>query len=141
MPSDGAMVRARAVEQRSPHNRVFAVVLCWFLGVFGVHRFYVGKIGTGILMLLTGGGFGIWWLIDFFVLLTGRFKDAEGRVLGPPQIEYAPLPEPQAPPKQLPSFEPELEPVQGDAGDWDDEVMRDPLEDKFDELERELGNK
>ena len=63
--SDYPLVRAHTDEIRSPYNRVLALVLCWFLGLFGVHRFYVGKFFTGVLMLLTGGGFGIWWLIDF----------------------------------------------------------------------------
>ncbi len=49
--------------------------------VFGVHRFYVGKKGTGALMFFTLGGLGIWALIDFFMLMMGKFKDKEGRTL------------------------------------------------------------
>ncbi|MFE0151824.1 TM2 domain-containing protein [Nonomuraea sp. NPDC059007] len=58
-----------------------AVLLCFFLGVLGVHRFYVGKIGTGILQLITLGGFGIWVLIDFIMILVGAFKDKQGQPL------------------------------------------------------------
>ncbi|SEG90836.1 TM2 domain-containing protein [Nonomuraea solani] len=60
---------------------IVAVLLCFFLGVLGVHRFYVGKIGTGILMLITLGGFGIWALIDFIMILIGKFTDKQGQPL------------------------------------------------------------
>lgn len=55
------------------------LLLCFFLGMFGVHRFYVGKVGTGILQLVTLGAFGIWALIDFFIIVTGNFTDKQGR--------------------------------------------------------------
>jgi TM2 domain-containing membrane protein YozV len=58
-----------------------AILLCFFLGALGLHRFYVGKIGTGILMLLTLGGFGIWVIIDFVMIVVGKFTDKEGRAL------------------------------------------------------------
>ena len=54
------------------------ILVCFFLGAFGIHRFYAGKIGTGILMLLTLGGLGIWTLVDFIMIVTGSFKDKEG---------------------------------------------------------------
>ncbi|WP_084957021.1 TM2 domain-containing protein [Thermoactinospora rubra] len=62
-------------------SKVTAALLCLFLGVLGVHRFYVGKIGTGILQLVTAGGFGIWALVDFVIILAGRFRDKQGRPL------------------------------------------------------------
>jgi TM2 domain-containing membrane protein YozV len=65
----------------SPKSRLAAAILAWFLGVFGVHRFYVGKVGTGILMILTLGGLGIWVIIDFILILIGSFKDKQDRVL------------------------------------------------------------
>lgn len=55
-----------------------AVFLCWFFGVFGVHRFYVGRPVSAVLMLLTGGGLGIWVVIDLFVIAFGKFKDGSG---------------------------------------------------------------
>jgi len=63
----------------SDKSRLFALLLCGFLGFFGIHRFYVGKIGTGILMLLTGGGFGIWWIIDVILIVIGQFTDKQNR--------------------------------------------------------------
>jgi TM2 domain-containing membrane protein YozV len=65
----------------STKSRLAAALLCWFLGIFGIHRFYVGKVGTGILMIFTLGGLGIWALIDFIVILVGSFKDKQDRVL------------------------------------------------------------
>ncbi len=65
----------------SPSSRLAAALLCFFLGVLGVHRFYVGKIGTGIIQLLTGGGFGIWWVVDLILIIVGRFRDKLGRLL------------------------------------------------------------
>ena len=64
---------------------VAAILLCFFLGTFGVHRFYVGKIGTGILMLLTLGGFGVWTLIDFILIVTSSFRDGNGLLIKPPR--------------------------------------------------------
>lgn len=58
-----------------------AILICLFLGGFGVHRFWVGKIGAGILMLLTPGGLGVWTLIDLIMIITGKFTDPEGRVI------------------------------------------------------------
>ncbi|MFI6323090.1 TM2 domain-containing protein [Nonomuraea sp. NPDC050556] len=60
---------------------IVAVLLCFFFGVLGVHRFYVGKIGTGILQLVTLGGFGIWVIVDFVVILIGKFTDKQGQPL------------------------------------------------------------
>lgn len=53
----------------------------WLLGFLGVDRFYLGKVGTGVLKLLTLGGFGIWWLIDLILTLAGVQRDKEGRLL------------------------------------------------------------
>ena len=58
-----------------------ALLLCLFAGVLGAHRFYVGKVGSGIAMLLTVGGCGIWTMIDLIMIITGSFKDSEGRDL------------------------------------------------------------
>ena len=65
----------------SPKSRLAALLLCWFFGIFGVHRFYVGKVGTGLLMLFTGGGLGIWTLVDFILIIVGSFRDKYKRVV------------------------------------------------------------
>jgi TM2 domain-containing membrane protein YozV len=56
-----------------------AALLCFFLGVFGVHRFYAGKVGTGLLQLFTLGGLGVWALIDFILIVAGTFTDSDGK--------------------------------------------------------------
>lgn len=58
-----------------------ALILSFFLGGFGIHRFYTGYIGIGILQLITAGGCGIWTLIDFISLCFGKYKDADGNEL------------------------------------------------------------
>ncbi len=60
-------------------SRLATMLLALFLGVIGVHRFYVGKIGTGVAMIFTLGGFGIWALIDFIMIVVGNFTDIEGK--------------------------------------------------------------
>ena len=53
-------------------------LLTFFVGVLGVHRFYVGKIGTGFLMLLTLGVLGVWFLVDLILVVTGQFTNKDG---------------------------------------------------------------
>ena len=62
----------------SPKSRWAALVMCWFLGLLGVHRFYVGKIGTGLLYLFTGGLLGFGVVADFIAILFGGFRDKDG---------------------------------------------------------------
>ena len=67
--------------QVSEKKRIIAFLLCFFLGCFGAHRFYAGKIGTGVAQLLTFGGLGLWAVIDFILIIIGKFTDKDGNVL------------------------------------------------------------
>jgi TM2 domain-containing membrane protein YozV len=62
----------------STKNKTTALLLSIFLGELGVDRFYLGHIGTGVLKLITVGGFGIWWLIDIILIATNGLKDSNG---------------------------------------------------------------
>ena len=79
-PNGKPMLNA-AGQPVSDKSRLAAALLCWFLGIFGIHRFYVGKVGTGVLMLITLGALGIWTLIDFIMILVGAFRDKAGKPL------------------------------------------------------------
>lgn len=61
----------------SKRSRGVALGLGLFGGFFGLHRFYVGKVGTGIAMICTVGGLGVWWLYDIVLLAAGEFRDAD----------------------------------------------------------------
>jgi len=69
----------------SPKSRLAVTLLCvlppLILPIHGLHRFYLGKIGTGILMLFTLGGLYIWTIIDFVFAVTGSMKDKEGKLI------------------------------------------------------------
>ena len=63
---------------KSEKDWLVTLLLCIFLGGIGVHRLYAGKIGTGILQLITLGGCGIWTLVDLIMIITGSFTDKDG---------------------------------------------------------------
>jgi TM2 domain-containing membrane protein YozV len=65
-------------EQISSKGFVPMLILCFFFGSLGIHRFYSGKPLSGILMLITLGGFGIWTIIDFIMIALGNFSDGNG---------------------------------------------------------------
>lgn len=67
------------VSSISARKRLIAAILAFFFGVFGAHRFYAGKIGTGLMQIFTIGGLGIWSFIDFLIILFGEFGDSDGK--------------------------------------------------------------
>jgi TM2 domain-containing membrane protein YozV len=70
-----------ALADTSPKSRLVVTLLAYFLGGIGVHRFYLGKVGTGIAMIFTFGGLGIWALVDFIFAVAGMMRDKEGKVI------------------------------------------------------------
>ena len=71
-----AMTRDSSV---SAYSRAIALIFVILLGVFGGHRFYVGRPGSAVAMILTLGGLGIWWLMDIVIVASGQFRDYEGK--------------------------------------------------------------
>ncbi len=66
---------------KSSKDWLTTLILCFFLGSLGIHSFYAGKTGIGIVQLLTCGGCGIWTLIDFVMIVMGNYTDAEGKAI------------------------------------------------------------
>jgi TM2 domain-containing membrane protein YozV len=93
----GARVATKLAGDISSKSRLAATLLAWFLGVFGAHRFYVGRTGTAVVMLLLGIAgvatawiivgaplliaVGIWAFVDFIMAVTGRMRDNEGKLI------------------------------------------------------------
>ena len=69
------------MSEKSDQDWTVVILLCLFLGGFGVHRFFVGKTGTGIAMLFTLGGFGIWTMIVLVMIIVGKFEDSDGNLI------------------------------------------------------------
>ena len=63
----------------SEKSRTTALILNLLTGFVGGHRFFAGKVGTGVLMVCTLGGLGLWWVYDLVLIGTGEFRDADGR--------------------------------------------------------------
>ncbi len=65
----------------SDKEYIIALLFSIFLGYLGIDRFYMGQVGMGIGKLLTGGGCGVWWLIDIILIATRSSNDSAGRPL------------------------------------------------------------
>jgi TM2 domain-containing membrane protein YozV len=81
VPNQPASTLATPAMSENNTKWLTLLLLCWFLGIFGVHRFYSGHIVIGVLQLLTLGGCGIWYLIDFILIVSGNYKDTQGNVI------------------------------------------------------------
>ena len=68
-------------QEVSEKKAFVAFLLCLFLGALGIHRFYVGKVGTGVIWLLTLGIVWIGAIVDLILIIVGSFKDKQGKAL------------------------------------------------------------
>ncbi len=62
----------------SGKSQLVALLLCWLIGILGIHRFYLGYTGIGIIQLLTLGCCGIWTLVDLVLIIIGDLKPKNG---------------------------------------------------------------
>jgi len=69
------------VTETKRRNWLATLLLAFFLGYLGIHRFYTGHTMIGVVQLLTGGGCGVWALVDLIMILVGNFRDADGNPL------------------------------------------------------------
>lgn len=69
------------VANASSKSRTITLILCILLGGLGIHRFYVGKVGTGVVWLLTAGCLGVGALVDLIMIIVGKFTDKSGAVV------------------------------------------------------------
>ena len=74
-------VQVAATEDISPKSRLVTTLLAWILGGLGIDRFYTGHVMLGVVKLVTAGGFGFWWVIDFIMAVAGKRKDKEGKLI------------------------------------------------------------
>jgi len=85
LPASQPVASARPASERpadvSPQSRLVVTLLAYFLGYFGAHRFYLGKTGTGLAMLFTFGGLGVWYIVDFIFAVAGMMKDKDGKLI------------------------------------------------------------
>ena len=95
----------------SDHSRGIALALCTVLGVFGGHRFYVGRWGSAICQLGTLGGLGMWWLYDMILVAAGGFRDSEGKLVSNWAEPGHRLTQPSGRPKSLPRQEEVMEEI------------------------------
>ncbi len=86
VPHDQTCMSCGVQLKGSGKDWLTTLLLSAFLGYFGVHRFYTGHIGIGVAQLLTGGGCGIWYIIDMILIVTNNYKDSEGNPLSESKI-------------------------------------------------------
>lgn len=82
-PSCGVPQPDAPINKSISSKWIAALLLSIIFGVFGIHRFFLGRIGTGLLMLFTAGGLGIWYVVDIILVITGNLKDQNGNLVTP----------------------------------------------------------